>query len=122
MSLRISQRSLSSAPRGAGAGSRASGDLETSVALWLTAQRGDQRLHATRASVAGNDWDRAVARGLPEGWVSLDQWADTRTGDTFWSQYTNQQVAAAGTQVTVGDLAPTNDQWNMVAIELPGAD
>jgi hypothetical protein len=70
----------------------------------------------------GNDWDRAVSRTLPEGWVSLEQWVDSKTGDTFWSQYTNQPVPIAGTQVTVGDTAPTGDQWNLVAVELPGDD
>jgi hypothetical protein len=68
----------------------------------------------------GNDWDRAVTRTLPEGWVSLEQWVDSKTGDTFWSQYTNQPVPTAGTQVTVADTLPTGDQWNLVAVELPG--
>ena len=39
---------------------------------------------------------------------------------TSWSQYTNVPVTAAGTDVTVGDTAPTTDQWNMAAVELPG--
>ena len=33
---------------------------------------------------------------------------------------TNVPVAAAGTNVTVGDNAPTADHWNMAAVELPG--
>ena len=33
---------------------------------------------------------------------------------------TNVPVAAAGTNVTVGDNAPTTDHWNMAAVELPG--
>ena len=68
----------------------------------------------------GNDWDNAAARTLPAGWVSLNQWLDTTTGDTFWSQYTNVPVPAAGTPVAVGDTAPTTDQWNLVAVELTG--
>ena len=66
----------------------------------------------------GHDWDRAVARSLPAGWVLLDQWLSTSTGDTYWSQYTNTPIPAAGTVVTVSDTSPTNDQWNLVAIEL----
>ena len=70
----------------------------------------------------GNDWDRAVARTLPTGWTMLDQWVDTGVGDTYWSQYTGQTTGAAGTVVNAGDTAPTNDQWNLVAIELVSDD
>ena len=101
---------------GVGTSANASG-ASTAPSLKLTTSAPTSLIFAI-----GNDWDRAVARTLPEGWVSLDQWVDTQTGDTIWSQYTNQPVAAAGTQVTVGDIAPTNDQWNLVAVELPGED
>jgi hypothetical protein len=66
----------------------------------------------------GNDYDRAVARTLPAGWVILDQWVNTSVGDTYWSQYTNQPTGVAGSVVTVSDTAPTSDRWNMVAVEL----
>lgn len=69
----------------------------------------------------GNDWDHAVARVLPPGWVSLDQWPDPATGDTFWSQYTNQPTGRAGTLVRARVLAPTADQWNLAAVELTGS-
>jgi len=79
-------------------------------------------LTTTKASslvfAVGNDWDRAVARTLPAGWTMLDQWVATTNGDTCWSQYTNQPTGAAGAVVNAGDTAPTNDQWNLVAIEL----
>jgi hypothetical protein len=70
----------------------------------------------------GNDWDRAVARTLPAGWTMLDQWVATGNGDTYWSQYTGQTTGAAGTLVNARDTAPTNDQWNLVAIELLSDD
>jgi Bacterial Ig domain/Lysyl oxidase len=70
----------------------------------------------------GNDWDRAVARTLPAGWTMLDQWVNTGSGDTYWSQYTSQTTGPAGTVVSAGDVAPTNDQWNLVAFELVGDD
>jgi Bacterial Ig domain/Lysyl oxidase len=70
----------------------------------------------------GNDWDRAVARTLPAGWTMLDQWVNTGSGDTYWSQYTGQTTGPAGTVVNAGDTGPTNDQWNLVAIELTGDD
>jgi hypothetical protein len=66
----------------------------------------------------GNDWDRATARTLPTGLVALDQWVDTRTGDTYWSEYTNQPTGTTGTSVTIGTTAPTGDQWNLAAVEL----
>ena len=66
----------------------------------------------------GDDWDTATARTMPPGWVPLDQWLDTRTGDTYWSQYTNVPVPAAGTLVQASDTAPTTDRWNMAAVEL----
>ena len=66
----------------------------------------------------GEDWDTATARTMPPGWVPLDQWLDTRTGDTYWSQYTNVPVPAAGTLVTAGDTAPATDRWNMAAVEV----
>jgi hypothetical protein len=70
----------------------------------------------------GDDWDAATARTLPPGWAALDQWLDTRTGDTYWSQYTNVPVPAAGTLVTASDSAPTADRWNMVAVEVTSDD
>jgi len=66
----------------------------------------------------GDDWDTATARTMPPGWVPLDQWPDTRTGDTYWSQYTNVPVPAAGTLLQASDTAPTADRWNMAAVEL----
>ncbi|HUE26516.1 MAG TPA: hypothetical protein VMP89_07050, partial [Solirubrobacteraceae bacterium] len=70
----------------------------------------------------GEDWDRAVPRVLPTGWVMLDQWLDLSTGNTFWSQYNNQPTGRAGSAVTVRVTAPANDQWNLAAVELKGGD
>jgi hypothetical protein len=71
---------------------------------------------------AGDDWDRAAARKLPVGWVMLDQWLNTETGDTYWSQYTNHTTGKAGTHVSVADTAPTNDNWNLAAVELVNSE
>jgi hypothetical protein len=70
----------------------------------------------------GNDWDAATGRTLPAGRVMLDQWLDTGTGDTMWSEYTNQAVSPQGTAITIGATAPTNHRWNLVAVELRGDD
>ena len=70
----------------------------------------------------GNDWNNAIARALPAGWVGLNQWLDKTSGNTDWSQYTNVPVQAAGTHVTVRDKAPAKDRWNLAAVELTGDD
>ncbi|CAM5399753.1 Ig-like domain-containing protein [Leifsonia shinshuensis] len=66
----------------------------------------------------GADWDNAIARTLPTGLVPLDQWVDTGSGDTMWSEYTNQATGAAGSVVTIGATAPTTDRWDVAAVEL----
>ena len=70
----------------------------------------------------GHDWDNAIARTLPSGWVPLEQWVNTASGDTFWTQYTNTPTGHAGSLVKVNDTAPTTDQWNLVAVELLNDD
>ena len=43
-------------------------------------------------------------------------------GDTFWVQYVTAPSAAAGVTATVSCTAPTNDRWNLAAVEiLPAA-
>jgi hypothetical protein len=42
----------------------------------------------------GNDYDRAVARTLPAGWVIPHQWVNAGAGDTYWSECpTSQRVS-----------------------------
>jgi hypothetical protein len=48
----------------------------------------------------------------------LQQRLDTQTGDTFWSQYTNQPTGRAGQRLAVSDVAPTTDRRNLAAVEL----
>jgi hypothetical protein len=69
---------------------------------------------------AGNDYDNAIARTLGPNQVMLQQYLDTKTGDTYWSQYTGAVTGEAGSTVTLDDTAPTNDQWNMAAVEVLG--
>jgi hypothetical protein len=65
----------------------------------------------------GNDYDRAASRTLGSNQALLSQWLDT-TGDTYWSQYTNTAGPAAGQPITINDTAPTNDRWNLAAVEV----
>jgi hypothetical protein len=69
----------------------------------------------------GNDWDNAAARTPGINQKIDDQWLDTATGDTFWVQNeTYPPLIPAGSSVTLNDVAPTNDRWNFVAVEILG--
>ena len=66
----------------------------------------------------GNDWDRAAGRTLGGQQSMRHQWVDSASGDTFWAQSQTSATAAAGTVVAIDDTAPTNDQWNLAAVEV----
>lgn len=66
----------------------------------------------------GNDYDNAIARTPGTGQTMVHQWVETTTGDTFWVQAISGYVGAAGTVATVNDTAPTNDRWNLSAVEV----
>ncbi len=91
------------------AGGAASG--EPSVSLITTED-------ASLVFAVGNDWDSATTRVLGANQVLLHQDLDTASGKTFWSQYTGAITGSAGSVVTLNDTAPTNDQWNMAAVEI----
>jgi hypothetical protein len=97
---------------GVGASAAASG-ASGAPTLSLTATAPQSLVFAV-----GNDWDHATPRTLPAGWTMLDEWTDTGVGDDYWIQYTSDPTGPAGSVVTVNDTAPTNDQWNLVAVEL----
>ncbi|HET9411235.1 MAG TPA: Ig-like domain-containing protein, partial [Candidatus Saccharimonadales bacterium] len=69
----------------------------------------------------GNDWDRAVARTLGPNQTKVDETVNRTIGDTQWVQRQNNFTPAAGTSVAISTTAPTNDRWNLVAIEIPNA-
>ena len=68
----------------------------------------------------GNDWDRAIPRTIAAGQTMLHEYVDTRVGDTFWVQRVTQPIAAPGTLVAIGDIAPIDDRWNVAAVEIVG--
>lgn len=70
----------------------------------------------------GHDWDNAVARTLGPNQTILDQYLDTSTGDTYWSQYTSAVLGNTMSSVTINDTAPTTDQWDLAAVELTSDD
>jgi hypothetical protein len=65
----------------------------------------------------GNDYDNALSRTLGPGQRLIHQWASP-TLDTFWMQSTTSPAGPPGSVVTINDTAPTNDQWNLAAVEV----
>jgi hypothetical protein len=65
----------------------------------------------------GDDWDRAVARTVSAGQTKQGEYL-APAGDTFWVQYLTVPVAAAGVTATISCSAPTNDRWNLAAVEI----
>jgi hypothetical protein len=71
----------------------------------------------SRVVGVGNDWDAAIARTVGQGQTIHNQ-VLALSGDTFWVQAKTQPASAAGTSVTINDVAPTMDQWNLAAVEV----
>ena len=66
----------------------------------------------------GNDWDGAVPRGVPAGQAMVHQWPDVGVGDTFWVQRGVVSAQGQGEQLSLGDSAPVDHQWNLAAVEI----
>jgi hypothetical protein len=65
----------------------------------------------------GEDWDRAVTHAPAAGQTIVDQFL-APSGDTFWTQRQTATTPAAGTSVPINDTAPTNDRWDLAAVEI----
>jgi hypothetical protein len=70
----------------------------------------------------GSDWDNAQARTAGPNQTVVRQWVATSYGDTFWVQDQTNPVATAGTATTINDTGPTNDRWDLTAVEIEGAN
>lgn len=69
----------------------------------------------------GEDWDKASARGIGAGQTMVDQFLSP-SGDTFWTQRQTAPTPLAGTTVTINDVSPTTDRWDLALVEvLPAA-
>jgi hypothetical protein len=103
---------------GTGASAAASGISAPTVSLTTT--RPGSLVYGV-----GNDWDRAVARTVGANQAIVHQWVDVNGRETLWVQNRTAPLGAAGTVVQVNDTAPTNDRWNLAAVEIvavaPGA-
>jgi len=71
------------------------------------------------ATTVGFDWTNSVDRTLPSDQALLQENTDP-AGDTYWVQDAPAPTTA-GTKVTLGDLAPTSDQWDLAAVEVTSA-
>jgi hypothetical protein len=65
----------------------------------------------------GDDWDRAVARTVGANQTKQSEYL-APAGDTFWVQYVTAPIPAAGVLTTISCTAPTNDRWNLAAVEI----
>jgi hypothetical protein len=64
----------------------------------------------------GFDWDSSTYRSLAGGQSVLGQAVDPY-GDSYWAQEINAPTYA-GVPVTVSDMAPVSDRWDMTAVEV----
>lgn len=65
----------------------------------------------------GNDYDKSISRTLGPGQALLNQyWSPTH--DTYWMQRRNNTTSASGTAVTINDIAPSADRYNLAIVEV----
>jgi hypothetical protein len=65
----------------------------------------------------GNDFDNAIARTTGTGQSLVHQYLSP-TGDTYWVQMQNAVTANSGTLVSINDIAPTGDRYNITGVEV----
>jgi hypothetical protein len=65
----------------------------------------------------GTDWDNAIAR-VPDTNQSLVHQLRSGTGDTYWVQMQTVLNAASGLSVTIKDVSPTNDRYDLSICEI----
>ena len=68
----------------------------------------------------GNDWDNATARTVGAGQILVHQFLAS-VGDTYWVQRRSTASAPAGTVVTINDIAPSGDRYNLSIVEVLAA-
>ena len=69
---------------------------------------------------AGHDWLLNKPRTPIAGQTLVNQFLDKNVHDTYWVQKT-AAIPTVGTSVAVGDTAPTNDYWELAAVEVTPA-
>lgn len=70
----------------------------------------------------GTDWDNGIARTLGPDQTMVHQYLAT-INDTYWVQRQSNASSPMGTTVTVNDVAPTTDKYNLALVEvLPASE
>jgi hypothetical protein len=65
----------------------------------------------------GEDWDSASSRTVGPEQTMVDQFPSP-SGDTFWTQRRSSPTPLAGTTVSINDIAPTGDRWDLALVEV----
>jgi hypothetical protein len=65
----------------------------------------------------GNDWNHAIPRTVGPNQALVHQFL-APVDDTYWVQRFVNAIPASGTSVTLSDVAPTADQWNLAVVEI----
>jgi len=65
----------------------------------------------------GNDWNHAIPRTVGPNQTLVHQFL-APVDDTYWTQRFVSPIPAGGTSVTLSDVAPTADQWNLAVVEI----
>jgi Domain of unknown function (DUF4082)/Glycosyl hydrolases family 16 len=68
----------------------------------------------------GDDFDNAVPRTLGPDQTMVHQYLAT-VGDTYWVQSQTNTTPFSGTTVTINDMAPTSDRYNLSIVEILAA-
>jgi RHS repeat-associated protein len=97
-----------------GAHATASGD-STSPSVSLTTTSANSLVWGT-----GDDSTKAVTRTPASGQSLVNQYLDTGTHATYWSQKTGT-VSAKGTKITLADTTSAKDNWNLAAVDITSA-
>src|SRR5262249_53677915 len=69
----------------------------------------------------GSDWDAATSRTLDAGQTMVHQFLSSTAADTYWVQRATGTAATTGTRVTLDDVAPTQDRYNLSLCEIRSA-
>jgi hypothetical protein len=65
----------------------------------------------------GTDWDTPTARTLGPNQTMIHQYMPP-VGDTYWVQRMTTATPLSGTSVTINDVSPTGDQFNLSICEI----
>jgi hypothetical protein len=65
----------------------------------------------------GNDFDNAITRTLGPNQTMIHQYL-APVGDTYWVQRQNLPTPTSGTAVTINDISPTMDRYNLAIVEV----